>query len=157
MLMNLMNMTLDVLTLLKDAGAVTSSAAAQVGGSGRILDLGASLSPTAGMQAAPLTPSMAVIDVAAISSGSDNVIRICIQASSSPTFASDVVNMGILDLSQGTNGLGGQTVVGAVGRYLVPILNWQNKVQRRYVRAFHVLSGTSPSVNYTCYLTKQAH
>lgn len=155
---NLFNMTIDTLTILKDAGAVTASAAAQVGGAARVVDLGASTTPSQGMGDAPVTPAAVIVDVTAIDiSSNDEHYILIFQASSSPTFASDVVNCCALDLGAAAVLFGGATVATTVGRYILPVLNWQNKVYRRYVRMFHTILGTTPSINYTAAMVPRIH
>lgn len=158
--MNKLLRAFDTLTVLKDAGLVAASAAAQVGGQAKILDLHnanggqAPLDPTAGMQLGALTPMVAVIDVSAIEVDTNNEsYTVIIQASSSPTFASDIINLGQIQLAAAGANLGGATVAGAIGRYVLPLTNWQNGTSRRYIRAYTVVAGTiATGINYTCRL-----
>lgn len=157
MLMNKLLRAFDTLLVLKDAYLVAASAAAQVASANKILDLSnpnggqAPLDPTAGMQAGALTPMVAVVDVSAIETDTNNEsYTIIIQASSSPTFASDVINLGQIQLAAAGANLGGATVAGAVGRYLIPLVNWQNGTTRRYLRAYTVVAGTiATGINHT--------
>ncbi len=144
---------IDMQTLLKDSAAVTSSAGAQVGGVAKILDMGASVAPTAGMDEACDFIGEVDIDVTALTTGGDHRFQILIQGSSSSTFASDVVNLGMVDLSTQTPMGGG--IVGATGRYKVHITNRFNNNARRYIRAYTLMSGTGgPSITYTASLSK---
>lgn len=147
---NRQNLTHDALTVLKDAGAVTSSGVGQVGGSNKIIDLagdpaGTSIPPTAGMAAAPDTPAEAVIDISACDAAStDETYALYVEGSTSPTFASGNQILAQIPITRGTT-----------GRFKLPFSNWQNGTTHRYLRCGHTLGGTTPSINYTCRLAKQ--
>ncbi|WP_420104559.1 hypothetical protein [Bosea sp. (in: a-proteobacteria)] len=134
--------TFDALLQLKDAGAVTSSAAAQVGGSNKILDMGAAR-----------FEGTVVIDVSAIDiSSTDEAYDIIVQGSNSSSFASGIENLAQLNLgATAARDGGGQN--STVGRYELGVTNEQADVVYRYVRLFTKAAGTTPSINYTAFLS----
>ncbi|AOG04134.1 hypothetical protein [Bosea sp. RAC05] len=80
--------TFDAALELKDAGAVTASAAAQVGGSAKILDVG-----NAQFEA------MLIVDVTAMDvANADERYEIILQGSNSSTFASGIENLAAIEL-----------------------------------------------------------
>lgn len=134
--------TFDALLQLKDAGAITSSAAAQVGGVAKILDMGAAR-----------FDGTVVVDVSAIDIASANeAYDIVIQGSNSSSFASGIQNLASLNLGA-TAVRDGGAADSLVGRYEIGVTNEQADVVYRYVRAYTVCAGTTPSVNYTAWLT----
>lgn len=138
------NYTLDTLLQLKDDGAVTATGSAQVGGSDEILDLGS---------ADVLCIGDVVIDVSAIDIAStDEVYNILLEGSDSSTFASGIEVLAACLLGDGTTLLGETTVDSDTGRYILPFRNERNGRKYRYVRLRHVISGTTPSINYTAFL-----
>lgn len=137
--------TFDALTLLKDAGAITASAAAQVGGQAKVLDMGAGR-----------FDGTVVVDVMAIDiSSADEIYDIIIQGSNSSSFASGIENLAQLNLAAtAVRDGGGQNSV--VGRYEIGVTNEQADTVYRYVRAYTKAAGTTPSINYTAYLSTDA-
>lgn len=132
----------DILTLLKDAGAITANAAAQVGGSNKILDLGANTRVDA----------VVVIDVTAIDiSSGDELYYITAQVSSSSSFASDIQNVGTMNFGKSAVRLGG-AIDSLIGRYELPVCTEQADVMRQYFRLYTTVGGTTPSINYTAFL-----
>src|SRR5258708_13738257 len=76
--------TFDGNMVLKDAGLVAASGAATVGGVAKVINLGG----------ANRIDARAVINVSAIDvAGANELYTVLIQASSSPPFATDVVNL----------------------------------------------------------------
>jgi len=113
---------------LKDAGAITSSAPAQVGGEARILDVGSAR-----------WEAVAVINVTDIDEAdTDETYELEIQGSNSATFAS-----------------GNETLIKVpvtkTGRIEVPFVNQKYGDAYRYIRAVTTVGGTTPSINYTAY------
>jgi hypothetical protein len=132
----------DIQTLLKDAGAITASAAAQVSGAAQILDMGAAR-----------FEAMAVVDVTALDiSSADESYRILIQGSNSASFASGIQNLANADLGA-TAARPGGAADSLVGRYELMVTNEQADVTYRYIRAYTVVGGTTPSINYTAFLS----
>ncbi|MFG1247270.1 hypothetical protein [Xanthobacter flavus] len=115
----------DIATQLKDPGAVTSTAAAQVGGSNKILDL----------RAARFEGTL-VIDVSAIDFAStDETYQIEVGFSNDAAFGSGNI-VGLLIPVTGT------------GRIEQPFFNEKLGTVYRYMRLRHILGGTTPSINY---------
>jgi hypothetical protein len=137
--------------LLKDAGLIAADAAAQVGGSAKVLDLGVGL-----------VEGDIVIDVSAIEIATgDERYNIIAQFSSSSTFASDVVIGAILPLGDGSTiatafGGSGVDVDDGAGRFVLPFRNERNGVWRRYMRLFTDVTGTiATGINYTAFAALQ--
>ncbi len=129
---------------LKDAGAVTSSAAAQVGGADRILDLGPGR-----------VDGRTIINMTAFDATTgDERSQVTMQFSNSPTFASGIVN-------GPSYGFGAFEVLGgsadpAAGEYELP---WSNEILGtvyRYARLYTFGGGTTPSVTYTAFAVLKA-
>ncbi len=137
--------THDTLLELKDAGLVAASAAAQVGGSNKILDLGG----------AAEFFGEALIDVTAIETDSSNeVFTILIQGSNSSSFASGVETLAATRVGHATGLAAGETT-STTGRIRLPVRNERNGTVYRYIRAYTIVAGTvATGVNYTCRLCK---
>jgi hypothetical protein len=121
--------TYDNLTLLKDAGVVTVDAAAQVGGSARVVDVG-----DAHMDA------VAVVDTSAVDVSGGNTYTVRIQGSSSLVFTTPV------ELAA--------REVKATGRLEIPFNNEVAGVYYRYIRAYNDTAGGTPTINSTIFLAK---
>lgn len=142
--------TYDATLQFKDAGAITSSAAAQVGGSNKIVDTnnGASGNPSR-------FDAIMVIDVTAIDVSSANELYdVVVQLSNSPTFASGVVNRCALELGTTRWGSSANDVV---GRYELPFDNEFAETTYRYVRLYTGCAGTTPSINYKAFAAIQTN
>jgi hypothetical protein len=135
--------TFDATMQLKDAGLIGASAAAQVGGSNQILDVGAS--PFMGV---------AVIDVSAIEIDTGNEdYQIIIQGSNSASFASGIENLAALDLGANSSGRKGGAQDSIAGRYELPFLNVQRDTVFRYIRAYTLVAGTiATGINYKAFV-----
>lgn len=118
----------DVDLQMKDAGAITASAAALVGGVARVLDLGAAR-----------WEGVLVINTTArdIADGNETY-SIQIELSNAVGFGSG-------------NEVFVQIPITALGRVEVPFVNQKYGTGYRYARLNSVLAGTSPSINYTAY------
>ncbi len=150
--------TLDVSTQLKDAGAVTTTAAAQVGGANRVLDFG-NLTSGPSVEQIAYTEAWLVIDVTSIDR----------------TTADEFYDL-VFQLSTGTNDIGfeaGDTVVPkcvihlgeelgpdadadagtATGRIAVLVDNERLGTVFRFARIAHVVGGTTPIINYQAFLS----
>ena len=123
----------------KDAGAVTSSAAAQVDSADKIVDLGTGL----------FKGCMIVEVTAAKISDSDEVYHVAIQLSSNATFANTFVTPAKLELGKAAVLYGDQDVT--TGRYKVYFDNEHNGTFYRYARLYTHTAGTSESINYSAY------
>ena len=136
--------TYDNALLLKDATAITASAAAQVGGSNRILDLGAGR-----------VDARLVVDVSAIkTSANDESYRLRLQLSNSSSFASGVFCPVSIELGDST--VTGNSADTAVGRYEAGFSNEVNGTVYRYARLNQVIAGTSPTYTASAYIVKEA-
>jgi hypothetical protein len=122
----------DIDLLLKDAGAITSSAAAQVGGSARQIDVGGA--------SKSLFEAELIIDVSAIDFTSANeTYQIEVEVSDTSGFGSGVVDIVWIP-------------VYAVGRIRVGVSNLKSGTAYRYMRLTTTVGGTTPSINYTAFL-----
>lgn len=134
--------TYDALLEAKDAGLVAASAAAQVDSAAKILDLGTGV-----------VKGDLIIDATAVEVDSGNeAYRIGIQVSSSATFASDIYEVGSIELGDSA-AIHGDTDMG-IGRYRVPFTNEiADGVTKRYVRVYTTVAGTiATGINYTAYI-----
>lgn len=135
--------TLDTLLYLKDAGAVTSSAAAQVGGADKILDVGT------GYMEGDIIVDVTAIDVVS----ADEKYEIELQLSNSATFASGIVIPTVLKL--GDSSVNNASADSVVGRYKMDFTNEYGGTLYRYARLYHRIAGTTPSINYSAYVGKE--
>lgn len=136
--------TYDAELELKDSGAATTSAAGQVGGVDKIVDLGVGR-----------VDGRTIIDLTAFDATTgDERSQVTMQFSNSATFAFGIVN-------GPSYGFGAFEVLGgsadpAVGQYELP---WTNEILGtiyRYMRIYTFGGGTSPSATYSAYAVRQA-
>jgi hypothetical protein len=128
--------------LLKDAGLIAASAAAQVASAAKVLDLGQAR-----------FEGVAIIDVTAIEIASnDEEYDIIIQGSSVSNFASNVQNLAQLNLGA-TEVRQGGAIDSLTGRYELPFVNEQADVTYRYIRAYVVVDGAvATGINFTAWV-----
>lgn len=140
---HLLTATFDAATELKDAGAVTASGAANVGGSARVVNVGNGI-----------INAVMHIDVDAIDiTTGDEGYEIRLQGSSSATFASDVHVIATKRVGDSTTT--GESADTGVARYSVPFSNTgDGSTPLPYLRVYHVIAGTTPSVNYRAWITR---
>lgn len=139
---NLLNSTFDAATELKDAGALTASAAAQVGGVARVLNVGP------GFIDGVMNVDVDVID---ITSG-DEGYTITLQGSTSSTFASNVYNLASVKVGKAS--VTGHSVDVTTGRFQMPVINSLDGVTPLpYLRAYITCAGTTPSINCRAWLS----
>lgn len=143
--------TYDANMQLKDAGLVAADAAATVGGSAKVLDLGGGL-----------VEGDIIIDVSALEIASgDERYTIIAMLSSSSTFASDIVIASAIAIGDGSTigtafGSSGVDVDDAVGRYILPFRNERNGIWYRYLRIWTDVAGTiATGINYTAFAAIQ--
>lgn len=133
---------------LKDAGLIAADDIAQVGGSDRILDLGAAR-----------FDGRVIIDATAVEVASgDESYALVLEFSNSSTFASGIVQGPAFFLgdASATVMLGADTDNGA-GRYELHFTNEQNGTLYRYLRLQIDVSGTiATGVNFTANVVKKA-
>lgn len=132
---------------LKDAGAISATAAAQVGGSDKILDMGAGR-----------FDGRVIVDITAceVDTGNEGY-KIWVQGSTSSTFATGIWILAGLSLGHSSVSL--ETASTAATRHQeIPFCNEVNGLLLRYIRVYTVVIGTiaSGGINYTANLVKAA-
>lgn len=134
--------TFDADLEFKDAGLVAASAAAQVDAAAKIVDMGTGL-----------FEGKMIIDVSAIEiDTNDEVYNICVQLSSSATFASTIVCAAKLEL--GANEVLNGDQDSTTGRYKLYFDNEYDGTYYRYARVYTVVAGTiATGINYTAWAT----
>lgn len=136
---NVMNATFDAALQLKDAAAVATSGAAQVGGAARVVNVGAAI-----------LSGVLTVDIIALTVNADADYDIRLQVSSDPTFATDVTIAA--NVRSAVIATGGEDRP-LVGRRQVPFNNiGEDGAPKAYIRAYHVISGTTPSINYQAFI-----
>ncbi|MCC7047200.1 MAG: hypothetical protein IT562_10845 [Alphaproteobacteria bacterium] len=132
----------DAEMVLKDAGLVAASAAAQVDSADKILDVGAAR-----------MDGVIVVDVDAIEIASnDEEYDILLQGSNSSSFASAIENLAQLNLGA-TEVRQGGAQDSVVGRYEMPFTNEQASTVYRYLRLYTVVAGNiATGLNYRAYV-----
>lgn len=158
--------TPDALTQLKDAGSVSATGRAQVGGSNRTLDFGILTSGPAVEQVA-YTPGQLFIDVSAVdfTTGDETyqiVLFLSDNASAGGTgFAAGdgvvvkcvPVVLGNTDTTHAVTGINTDDMT-ALGQYAVSVDNELAGKLFRFMALGHILGGTTPSVNYQAWYTR---
>lgn len=141
---NQKDFTFDYDLQLKDAGLVAADAAATVGGSAKILDLGEAR-----------FDGRVIIDVSAIEVATgDESYRIKAQFSDSATFASGVIGGPQWHLGD-SSVLIGESADSATGRYELPFTNEINGTTYRYMRLYTDVAGTiATGINYTAFVVQ---
>lgn len=133
----------DALLEMKDAGLVAASAAAQVDSAAKVLDMGT------GVFEADVEIDVTALEIAT----NDEVYNICVQLSSSATFASDYVTAVKLEL--GASEVINSDLDSTIGRYILSFNNEFNGAYYRYARIYTVVAGTiATGINYTAYAGK---
>lgn len=135
--------TYDNLLILKDAGLLAASAACQVAGADKILDLGTGL-----------VEGDLVIDVSALEVASgDEVYHIGWQLSNSATFASGIFEAARFSMGDSVP-LAGDTD-SPLGRFVFPVSNDFGSTLYRYARLYVTIAGTiATGINFKAYLAK---
>jgi hypothetical protein len=134
---------IDVTHILKDAGLVAASAAGQVDGSDKIVDLGNGI-----------VEGKLVVDVTAIEiANNDEAYRISLQGSSKADFADTIEELASVELGAQEVLAGDQD--STTGRYQVPFRTEKNGTVWPYVRVYTEVVGTVASgINFSAYLNK---
>ena len=137
-----LNRTIDTLLLLEDGVAAIAASAVS---SNDILDVGAGH-----------VEGHIYFDFSALVVTTDEIYQFILQGSTSPTHASVIENLAILDLAKAANKIAGADVVGATGQYIIPFSNSVDggRTTYRYLRLYNLMSGTAESATYKAYLTK---
>jgi hypothetical protein len=140
--------TFDAATLLKDAGAITSSAAAQVGGAARIIDVGDV------EVRGDLVLEVSAMDIV----GNDEFYEIVLQGSPDDDFgtAGNIQDIAVVQLAAKEKKRTDSDKDDVVGRYVVPVSNRFNETNYRYLRLYTVVTvdAATGSINYLGFLTK---
>lgn len=156
------NRTFDTLLTMKDAGLVAATAAATVGGSASaaIIDTmnGSSQGWNTGLDGVPEIRGDLVIDWSAceVATG-DERYDIVLQASSSSTFASDIVELAVVILGAADLPTGHtRAATASSGRHIVPWVNRVGTTNYRYLRIKTVVAGTvATGINFTAQLAME--
>ena len=125
--------------IFKDAGAVTSSGAATVDGSAKVIKVGPGR-----------FEAVMLFDVSAVSTGADNGYFLAIQGSDTENFSGAVENLALVDLGNTAVRPGGADT-SKIGRFEVPFTTEVNDVIYDYVRVYVVVDGTDASVNFSAW------
>lgn len=150
--------TLDVSTQLKDAGAVTSSAAAQVGGADRVLDFG-NITTGPAVELVAYTSAWLVIDVLSIDrTTADEFYDLVFQLSTGTNdvgfeAGDTVVPKAVIHLGEELGPDGDADAGTATGRIAILVDNERLGTVFRFARMAHVVGGTTPIINYTAFLS----
>lgn len=152
------------------AAAYTATGYAQYGGGDGIVDTGGNQNVTITLpsiaNSSTITPQQARIDAAipiwvtAIKTSSSNeVYKIMVLLSNDPAFGAGKVEIGGMielgyagsnDVPNGITTPAPATVGGSM--YEILFATEQNNVKYEFVKLYHVLSGTTPSITYKAYL-----
>lgn len=135
--------TFDAATELKDAGAVTANGAATVASAARVVNVGPAM-----------IDGMLIVDIDAMDLASaDEVYTLILQGSADSTFATGIYN--ITTLVVGKAALTFESADSTVGRYMLPFLSSKDgSTPLQYMRMFTRVVGTTPSINYRAFITK---
>lgn len=136
----------DALAELKDAGAITASAAGTVGGSAAVYD--------ADSAELPLN-ACAVIDVSACEvDDTDELYHIAIEGSDVEDFSATLTELAVLEVGAVATYPG--DIENTLGRYVVPFTNNKGGEVYKYIRVNCTIAGTvtPDGINYTCFLSK---
>jgi len=131
----------DVKLLLKDGGAVTSSGYGTVDASAQVLNLGPGL-----------VRANVVADIISIKiSGGDEKYHVHLMGGDDSSFTQEV---SLTSKELGANASLEGNRDSKISRLILPFQNEESGVIFSYVRIRHVISGTSPSINYQARLEK---
>lgn len=134
---------IDVEHIMKDSGLVAASAAAQVDGADKIVDLGN------GMVEGTLVVDVTAIEIAT----GDEAYRISLQGSSKADFADTIEELASVELGAAAVLAGDQD--STTGLYQVPFRTEKNGTVWPYVRVYTEVVGTvTTGINFSAYLTK---
>ena len=136
--------TYDDLLEMKDAGALTASAAATVDGVAQIVDVGSGL-----------FEGNLVVDVSAIEvDTATDKYEIRVEGSTKSDFSNTYTQLASLMLGHKTAISG--DVTSTTGRYILPFTNEKNGVIYRYLRVYVIIAGTiATGINFTAHIGKR--
>lgn len=136
---NQLDATFDAATQLKDAGAAVASGAGTVGGAARVVNVGPAI-----------LSAVFNVDIIAQTVDATADYQIRLQASSDPTFATDVTV--VAEVVSQLVGTSGQDRPG-LGRQSRPFNNiGEDGAPKAYLRVYHVIGGSTPSINYQAFI-----
>lgn len=152
------NYTMDANLILSDnAAAYTATGFAQNGGADGIVDLGGNQSASPLQQAR--MDGVVVIDVTALdATTTDEAYRILLLGSNVPGFTAGTIQvLAEIELAGGIlsvlgPGAAGVTKTAVVGRYELLFSSEQGGVKYQFAKLFHVLTGTTPIINYQAFV-----
>jgi hypothetical protein len=121
--------------ILKDAGAVTSSGYAEVDASAKVVNLGSGL-----------MRMNLIIDISALDISSDDELYCIHLMGGSDASFTQQVSLASKELGHNASLQGNRD--SKISRIILPVQNEQGGTVFPYVRIRHVISGTSPSINY---------
>lgn len=135
---------IDVSHIMKDSGAVAASAAAQVDGADKIVELGT------GLVEGKLVADVTAIEIA----DNDEAYRITLQGSAKADFADTIEELAAVELGAAEVLNGDQD--STIGRYQVPFRTEKNGTIYPYVRVYAEVAGTvATGIDFTARLEKQ--
>jgi len=136
----------DGLLQLKDAGAITASAAAKVAGADKIIDLGAGR----------VEGTLIVITTAVEVDTGNELYSIKLQGSDVADFTTSPKIKNLATILVGDSSVTGEDADSpASGRYEAHFTNEQNGVVYRYARVYTLVAGTVVSgINYIAFLSR---
>lgn len=144
------SLTLDGATQLKDAGAITASAATQVGAADAVFNVGA---------AGAFCKFAIIVDISAINVASGQYYDLWVQCSSTSGFAASYRKATLTVGDTASIGHGSDTAAG-----IRLVIYADNVCQTgatadtqeclQYVRLYTNVNGASASINYTAYLVR---
>lgn len=145
------------LELSDNAAAYTATGWAQKSGADGMIDLGGNQGVTP-IQNARID-AVCVVDVTALdATTTDEAYRLILAGSNDPAFANGAAQvLAEMEIAGGVLsvlGLGGAgvTKTGVVGRYELMFTNNVAGAFYQYVKLFHVLTGTTPSISYEAFV-----
>lgn len=145
------------LELSDNAAAYTATGFAQKAGADGLIDLGGNQGTSPVQQAR--IDAVCVIDVTALDGvTTDEAYRLLVLGSNDPAFgAGSIQVLAETELAGGVlsvlgPGAAGVTKTAVTGRYELPFTNNVAGNFYEYVKLFHVLSGTTPSISYEAFV-----
>lgn len=145
------------LELSDNAAAYTTTGFAQKGGADGMVDLGGNQG-TSPVQNARID-AVAVIKVSALdATTTDEAYRLLVLGSNDPAFAAGgSVVLGEIEIAGGAlsvlgPGIAGVTKAMGIGDYEIMFCNQQAGLLFQYAKMFHVLTGTTPIINYEAFI-----
>lgn len=143
-----LDFTPDINLQLKDAGLIAASAAAQVGGADRIIDLG----DGGGAIDFDVFFNVTAVEIAS----NDELYRLQVQGSSSATFASGIVALAEIELGalEVTQSDADEDVAGI---YRLRCSNNKGATNYRYIRVYSLIAGAiATGINYSAWMSYPA-